>query len=470
MIGTLLVAHTFLSLSMSLIMWTSSKRIREMAKSGNQRAKQARIVLIRANKHILSLQVGLFLASLFVGFFTCQLVNSDPVLANVARLVDITPDHYDYVAGLGGALIVVIIAMVGVMLVQISKAVAFSHTEPLLCSLATMILLTSRIFSPATFLFNHFIQRIAKAAKLDMPAERESAISAQEISEIVEISGDAGQIEEDEREMIQGVFGLSGTVVREVMTPRKDVVSVSIDATLDEVVSVFEREKLSRLLVTGKNLDDVKGIILGKDLIPLVGRQSQLRDIRALLRPAHFVSNTRPVDDLLAEFRENAIHFAVVVDEHGGVDGVVTVEDFVEEVVGEIFDEYDTPAEEVGMQEVAPGELLVDGGATLADLKQIHGIDLPEGEYDTIAGFVLHRLGKIPGKGDVVQQDRYKLIVEDIRRHRVTRVRIFVQSLTEMPGEPPAAGNVQEMRKKSDTSDKIAQSVEMPSVRIQGSR
>jgi CBS domain containing-hemolysin-like protein len=257
-----------------------------------------------------------------------------------------------------------------------------------------------------------------------VPVERELAVSAEELSEIVEMSSDAGEIEEEEKEMIQGIFNFSDTVVREVMTPRKDIIALEESATFEEVIGVLQRERLSRIVVTGPELDDVRGVLLAKDFIDLLGKPLPRFELKRFMRPSYFVANTKKVDTLLQEFKRDAVHFAVVLDEHGGVDGVVTVEDLIEEIVGEIFDEHDIPVEEAGAQELSNGELLVDGSVLIDDLNTQFSLELPPGEYDTIAGLVIHHLGTIPHLGQEVAVGPLVLHVSEMNQNRITQVRL----------------------------------------------
>jgi len=309
---------------------------------------------------------------------------------------------------------------------QIAKAVAFAHPETILCAAAVPLRLWSTVSRPIVFLLGGALSRILGFFRVEAPAEREFGVSADEISEIVELSSEAGEIEEDEKEMIQGVITMSDTVVREIMTPRTDIVSVTPEMTLDAVVAVFVREGLSRVLVVGNDLDDVKGVLIAKDLMPLVGKVDPSFNLTRLVRPVYFVLNNKKIDELLAEFKREAVHFAVVLDEHGGVDGVVTVEDLLEEIVGDIFDEHDSPAEEADVIKTKSGDLIVDGATAIGDLNEQHGLAFPTGEYDTVAGFVLHQLGRIPAVGEILEcEGGVRVRVEETAQNRVLKLRIM---------------------------------------------
>jgi len=244
------------------------------------------------------------------------------------------------------------------------------------------------------------------------------------VSEVVEKSGEAGELEAQERELLRGVLSISEKTIGEIMTPRQDIACVREEDSLHDIIEHFLEAGYSRLLVIGNELDDVRGILLAKDLLPLVGKSVSEFSVTSLLRKPIYLEGSTSLHDSLLQLREQAVHLAVVLDEHGGVDGVVSMEDLIEELVGDIFDEHDSPEEEQGVERTKSGDLLVDGGTLLGDLKDLHGFSFPEGEYDTMAGFVIHQLGRIPDVGDAVRFNGCLVRVEQVDQNRVTLLRI----------------------------------------------
>ena len=326
-------------------------------------------------------------------------------------------------------------AFVAMLALQIIRAAACANPEKALCVVAYPLLFVGWLCRPVLVLVDRLQRSLLKLLRLPVPRGLELAVSSEEISAIVERSSEAGEIEEEEGDMIQGVIEFSDSVVREVMTPRKDIIAVEESASLAAIVEIFTRERLSRILVIGTDLDDVKGILLAKDLLPYVGKKVEEFDVRRYLRPPYTVPESKKTDELLQEFRERAIHFAVALDEHGGVAGVVTIEDLVEEIVGEIFDEFDKPEEEIGLRQTKSGDLIVHGSTILDDLNEEYAFDFPEGEYDTFAGFVIHQLGRIPSPGEVIQYNGITIKVEGVVGHRVTRLRILNGRKSAPPAE-----------------------------------
>jgi len=252
----------------------------------------------------------------------------------------------------------------------------------------------------------------------------------EEIRMFVARSSEQGVVEEDEREMIHGVFEFSETVAREVMTPRTEMVAVPSDISLDALLELVVAEGHSRYPVYEGAVDRVVGVVLAKDLLPLLRARDaavdEAFDVRRVMREAYFVPDTKPVDDLLAEFRQQGLHLAIVLDEFGGTYGLVTMEDLLEEIVGDINDEHDVAEPEFAA--TPEGDVLIDGGVSVSEVNERFGLDLPEEDFDTVGGFVFGALERVPVVGDVVpvpsDADARELRVEEVEERRVTRLRL----------------------------------------------
>lgn len=239
--------------------------------------------------------------------------------------------------------------------------------------------------------------------------------------------------EEHEEAMIAGLLEFRERVVREVMTPRPDMVALPITASRAEVLDIVISKGHSRLPVYDGHLDNIVGVLLVKDLLPYLVDDSRPFDLRRIMREPYFVPDTKRVDQLLAEFRARSIHLAIVLDEFGGTAGLVTLEDLIEEIVGDIYDEYDRPEPEFTV--LPDGDVLMDGGASIGDVNERFGLTLSEHDFDTIGGYVFGELGRIPEVGDAIDlEDGRQLRVEEIADRRVTRVR-----LTTAPASQPTA-------------------------------
>jgi CBS domain containing-hemolysin-like protein len=250
---------------------------------------------------------------------------------------------------------------------------------------------------------------------------RPSTDEEEEMLRFLEIEDAEGEIEDDERKMIRAVFDLEETAVREIMTPRTDFVAADVDDTVHDVVRLIISRGYSRIPLYAENLDSIVGIVYAKDLFRYLAEGRMPKQLRDVARPAFFVPESKRLDDLLTDMRKQRVHMAIVVDEYGGTAGLVTIEDLVEEIVGEIEDEYDR-VEHLIVQ-VNDDEALVDGRVSIWDVNELFDSHIEAEDFDTVGGCVFHMLGRVPAVGDVVDADGLTLTVLSVDGHRVRRVR-----------------------------------------------
>ena len=411
----------FFALGASLLSRSRTSKVRELAEEKVSGATRALALLEKAEQRILGCYTGALLIALLLG---AQIQEYLTKRASVFSGI-VGDQGCGVLCAIAAAIIFLGLALVIFLPTQVIKGATADRREHALCYISLPLSLLCKLFSPVTFLVESSLSLMHRVFGLRVLHERERAISPEDISEMAELGSESGQIEEDELEMIQGVFSFSDTIVREVMTPRKDIIHIREDASLSEVVKLLAQERVSRILVTGEELDEVKGVIIAKDLMRFLGQHAETFDMKKVIRPAFLVPNTKKIDELLQELRHKAIHLAIVLDEHGGVDGVVTVEDLIEEIVGEIFDEHDSPSDETGLRATKSGDLMVQGSQLIDDLNAMFNIEFPAGHYDTIAGFVINLLGRIPHAGDTVEFQGVRIRVEIIEQNRITLLRIL---------------------------------------------
>ena len=260
--------------------------------------------------------------------------------------------------------------------------------------------------------------------------------SAQELLALADAAVEDEVIEQGERDLIESVIEFSGTVVREVMVPRTDMVTVPSDIRVADALEVTALNGYSRVPVVGESMDDVLGLVYVKDLIraQLDGKSED--PAAGLLRPGTFVPESKRVSELLKDMQRQSFHMAVVVDEYGGTAGLVTMEDLIEELVGDIVDEYDV--EDPLIEQLVDGSLLVDARILIDELNDLADLELPAGDWDTVGGLVLDRFGRVPADGEVVDADGYDLRVERVQGRRVIRVRVIPRPRPTEQVEEPA--------------------------------
>ena len=249
--------------------------------------------------------------------------------------------------------------------------------------------------------------------------EQTPLISEDEIRSIIEFGEDAGVVAEDKRRMLHGIFDLSKIRVRDVMVPRTEVVGISANADFKEIVKLTGQARHSRFPVYDGDLDNVIGVFHSKELLNYLDKPEQF-SLRDLARPPYFVPEAKPIESLMQAFRRKHLHLAVVVDEYGGVEGICTLEDIVEEIVGEIQDEYDE--EEILVKHLGPNHYLVDGSATIRYINRRFELDLSEEHVTTLAGFLLNSLGSIPEVGDACEVDAVRFTVREIEDRRIEQI------------------------------------------------
>lgn len=247
--------------------------------------------------------------------------------------------------------------------------------------------------------------------------------TADEIKAMVAIGEEEGILEEEERKMIHGVLELGDTIAKEVMVPRTDMVCVSSDKTIGEALEIAQEAGFSRIPVYEDNLDNVVGILYVKDMLDFVRRGKLNVLVKDLAREPYFVPETKRVDELLREFQMRKIHMAIVIDEYGGTAGLVTLEDLIEEIVGEIFDEYDFE-EEKRIEQISEEEWVFDGRVDIDAVEELLGVEIKEEEAETIGGFVTSLLGHVPEEGEKVVYEGHEFMVTQVEKKRVLKVKV----------------------------------------------
>jgi len=256
-----------------------------------------------------------------------------------------------------------------------------------------------------------------------------------EIQQVLDESEERGLIDEAEGEMIEGIFELKQTVAREIMIPRTSIVGAPKDATKEEILTTVIQSGHSRIPIYQDNIDHIVGILYAKDLLPLWLDGEQEFNLERIVREPYFVPDTKRIKDLLDELRTKKSHLAVIVDEYGGTAGIVTIEDIIEEIIGEIRDEYDV--EEESFVEQEDGSVLVSARVNIYDFEERFGATIPKEGYDTLGGFIIHRLGRVPQKGEEIRYENLFMRVHGGDQKRITRMLVLPDAGEEPEPSPP---------------------------------
>ena len=299
------------------------------------------------------------------------------------------------------------------------KTLATIHAEKLALSYSSIIWNMMRILTPVIFLVEQLSMLFLRLLRIDSKAG-ENAMTEEELLTLVDMSHEDGVIESEERQIIYNVFEFGDAQAKDVMVPRVDMVSVSLDDTYDTVVSIFRKEKFTRLPVYENDRDNIVGILNVKDLLFLEDRKNF--HISSILYEPYFTYEFKKISELLMEMREKSVSLTIVLDEYGTAVGMITLEDLLEELVGEIRDEYDEDEKNL-IQSLNDREYLIEGSMKLDDINDALGLHLESEEYDSIGGYIIEKLDHLPAEGETVQtEDRLVLKVEDMDKNRIDKV------------------------------------------------
>jgi len=303
------------------------------------------------------------------------------------------------------------------------KTLATIHSEKLALNYAGTIIFLMRILTPVIFLINNLSLLFLRLMRVD-PSAKMNTMTEHELRTILDVSHEDGVIESEERQMIYNVFDFGDSLAKDIMVPRVDMVFVNVNSTYQEVITIFKEEKFTRLPVYEGTTDNVIGVIIIKDLIFYdVSREFNIRDI---MREPHFTYEYKKTSELMLEMRQDFINFTIVLDEYGATAGLVTLEDLLEEIVGEIRDEYDKDEEDL-IRQINDREFIVEGSMKLDDLNDALSLDLESEDYDSIGGYIIERLDHLPGTGEsVVSDNEIKLVVDAVEKNRIDKVHIYL--------------------------------------------
>ena len=401
-------------------------RLQQLVEDGNRAAARVLRLKERPGRFLAVIQVGItflgFLASAFAAVSLVDGLEETLVpfgaLAEVSALIVVT------------GLLTIFTIIFGEL---VPKQVGLAHAERVSMTFSRLIDVLGRVFAPLVAFLTWTTSRISRLFRADVAADER--ISSEELRLIIEQGGEQGILEAEEEQMIHAVIELGDRRVHEVMVPRIAIVALPSTATLEQAIDMVVAEGHSRIPVYEESVDEVVGILYAKDLLPFLKEAAGPRpSLRSLLRTPVFIPESMTIDDLLHELQRRKVHIAIVLDEYGGTAGIVTIEDLLEEIVGEIQDEYDE--EEPLIERLSDDEARVDGRAAVDDLEEMFDttIDLEdEDEYDTIGGLIYHRIGGVPVPGDEVQVDGLLLTVESTDGRRVAKVLVRRR---EPPGSP----------------------------------
>jgi CBS domain containing-hemolysin-like protein len=410
-------------------------RLQTLADSGDRLANLALKAIARLDDYISATQLGITLASLALGW-----IGESTLATLLGHLFDELPMPLSSLAThtVAGTLAFACITFLHIVLGELApKSVALLHPEKLSRWVAQPLMLFTYAFWPAIWFLNKSANSILHLFAIRPPTHAERVHAPEELLLLFSESREHGLVEESNVDMIAGVLDLSRTNVRQAMTPRTEMQAVERNWSLDKVISIARSSGLSRLPVYDEDLDHIVGILLVKDLLGFINGTTPF-SADLVMREPFFIPPTMQIDELLKELRHRKAHLAIVVDEYGGTLGLITLEDLIEEIVGEIFDEFDRADDAASVCSITEGHLSVPGDSSIQELNERYHLKLPEGDYITVAGLVLKVLGHVPTVGEQVQVDSVTFNVTAMDRLRIDRLEVTLPASHEDPSSAPA--------------------------------
>lgn len=302
------------------------------------------------------------------------------------------------------------------------KTIAVNNTEKVALLVSRPIKIIITILKPVVWIFNIITKVIFKILGVQDKGIQ-PYITEEELKTMVNVSHEEGVLEIEEREIINNVFQFGDMQAKEAMVQRLDIIAINVEDTYDEIMDLFKNEKLSRLPVYEESIDNIIGILNIKDVVFLEDDEIDNFNIKDYVREAFFTYEFKKITQLLEEMKKDKSQMAIVVDEYGATAGLITIEDLVEVIVGDIDDEYDEGDEEI--QVIKEDEYIVEGSTRISDVNEMIGIRLESEEFDSIGGFIIGHIGRIPDENEVVEVDNIRFCIESLEKNRIMKIRIF---------------------------------------------
>ena len=401
----LLLGSGFFSASETSLMSLSKIRIRYMEDEGVKGAKLVGSLIEKSSDLLSSILVG------------NNIVNIAATSVSTSLFISIFGDG-------GVAIATAVMTVLVLVFGEITpKTIAANSPEKVAVVVSKPISIIMKITKPIVWVFNLLTGIIFKIMGIENDGVK-PFITEEELKAMVNVSHEEGVLEMEEREIINNVFQFGDMQAKEAMIQRLDMVAVNIEDSYDEIIELFKSEKLSRLPVYQESIDDIVGILNIKDIIFLSDEEIENFDIKDYVREAFFTYEFKKITQLLEEMKKEKTQMAIVVDEYGGTAGLLTIEDLVEVIVGDIDDEYDEEEEEI--VKINDNEYLVEGSTKISDVNEQLGINLESEEFDSIGGFIIGYLKRIPEENEIIEVEDVKFKVESIDKNRINKIRIFV--------------------------------------------
>lgn len=418
----LVIMNAFFAASEIALISLNDNKIRLQAEDGDKKAKILQNLLTEPSKFLATIQIGITLAGFLASAFASETF-AEPLVKFLVSVGVPIPEVWLKTASM--LVITMILSYFTLVLGElVPKRLAMKKAEPIARFVASPLQLLSVITAPFVKMLTVSTNFFVRLFGVDPNAE-EDQVTEEEIRMMVDVGEEKGAIHVSEKEMINNIFEFNNKTVSDIMTHRTDIAALPIDAGLREVIDFINNEKYSRIPVYQDNIDNIVGVMHSKYVFKFVTNDDTTNfSLKELIRQPYFVPESKRTDELFKELQQNKTHMAIIIDEYGGTAGIVTLEDLIEEIVGNIFDEDDD--EEKELEKIDDNTFIIKGSISLDEAQEILGATLPVDDYETLSGFIIGQIGRIPEKGDEPTIEFNELVfkVEEVEEKKVSKVKV----------------------------------------------
>ncbi len=421
-LALLILINAFFASAEMAIVSVNKNRIKMLSQEGNKKAKLLLKLYEEPNKFLSTIQVAITLAG-----FLASAVAATSMSDDIATFL--TKYHIPYGTQVAIIIVTMILSYITLVFGELyPKRMALQYSERIAMFCVKPIIFISRITKPFVWLLSTSVAFLLRATGVK-DTNIEEQYSEEEIRSLLEVGQETGLIKETGKEMITSIFEFDDKLAYEVMTPRPDVYMININDKLSDYVDELLHERYARVPVYDKDSDDIIGILYMKDFIISARKHGfENVDIRSLLRKPYFVPESKNIDDLFRELQETKVHIAILIDEYGGFAGIVTIEDLIEEVMGNIDDEYDD--HEAKLEKLDENTYMIDGQFYIDDLNDVLLLDLESEEHETIGGLIIDLLGEIPDEDEeesrIIEVENCTFKIESVKDRRIDKVKLYI--------------------------------------------
>lgn len=416
----LILLNAFFAASEIAFISLNDAKIDMQAKDGNKKAKKIKKMLENPSKFLATIQIGITLAGFLSSAFASEAFASElaPVLHNLVPSVDVSVWN-----SIAIVLITIILSYFTLIFGElVPKRIAMKYYEKIAFATIGVIRFISIVTAPFVRFLTFSTNIVSRV--FGISGNEEETVTEEEIRMMVDVGEEKGSIDKEEREMINNVFEFNDKTASEIMVPRKEVYALDMNLSISKVIEEIsdnEDFRYSRIPVYDETIDEIKGIVYIKDI--LLSTKNKSVKVKNLVKEAYYIPETKPLNELFEDLRKNRKQIAIVVDEYGGTAGIVTMEDILEEIVGEIYDEYDLV--ENNIEKVDENTYVLNGSVSVGDVEKALDIEIPEGDYETISGYLIEELGRIPDEKEkpVIETDEVIYKIEDVKDKRIIKIK-----------------------------------------------